>query len=95
MINKFKSNYIKNLSFYYIGQFSIFIHQNSKRIAFSKFSTDIEVTAFKNPDNSIAIVLLNRNNFNKEYNLVIENTVIHDNLDSHAIVSYLVNFVDF
>lgn len=95
MINKFKSNYIKNLSFYYIGQFSKFIHQNSKRIAFSKFSTDIEVTAFKNPDNSIAIVLLNRNNFNKEYNLVIENTVIHDNLDSHAIVSYLVNFVDF
>lgn len=90
MINKEKNNYIKNLSFYYIGHFSKFIKPGAKRIAFSRYASDIEVTCFKNVDSSIAIVLLNRNNFNKEYNLCIQDIVIHDNLDSHAIVTYLI-----
>lgn len=90
MVNKEKNNYIKNLSFYYINHFSKFIKPNAKKIAFSSYSTDIEITAFENTDNSIAIVLLNRNNFNKEYNIVLDDKVIHDNLDSHAIVTYLI-----
>lgn len=36
------------------------------------------------------IVMLNRTNLNKEYNLIIDNIVIHDNLDNHAIVSYTI-----
>ena len=90
MINKEATDYIKNLTFYYIGHFSKYIYSGAKRIAFSKYTDNIEVTAFKNPDNSIAVVLLNRNDFNKEYNLCINDIVIHDNLDSHAIVSYLI-----
>ena len=50
----------------------------------------IELIAYKNLDNSIGIVLFNRDNNNHVYNLCIENKVIHDNLDSHAIVSYLI-----
>lgn len=91
MISQNKDSYIKNLTFYYIGHFSKFIKPNSKRIAFSKFTDSIEVTAFKNPDNSIAIVLMNKNDFNKEYNLCINDMIIHDNLDSHAIVTYVIN----
>lgn len=90
MLNKENTDYIKNLSFYYIKHFSKFIRPGARLIAHSSYSSDIEVTAFKNNDNSIVIVLLNRNDFNKEYNLVIEDTLIHDNLDSHAIVSYLI-----
>lgn len=90
MINSEKTNYIRNLSYYYIGHFSKYIKSEAKRIAYSKYTSDIEVTAFINSDNSIAIILLNRNNFNKEYNLCINNSVIHDNLDNHAIVSYLI-----
>lgn len=90
MINKEKTDYIKNLSFYYITHFSKFIKPNAKKIAFSTYSTDIELTAFENIDGSIAIVLLNKNNFNKEYNIVLNDKIIHDNLDSHAIVTYLI-----
>ncbi len=90
MINKSKDNYIKNLSFYYIKHFSKYIKPNAKRIAFSRYTEDIEITAFKNEDNSISIILLNRKDTNKEYNLCINNKVIHDNLDSHAIVTYLI-----
>ena len=42
-------------------------------------------------DDSIGVVLLNRDSTNHVYNLCIENKVIHDNLDSHAIVSYLID----
>lgn len=90
MINSSKTDYIKNLTYYYIGHFSKFIMPGSKRIAFSKYTSDIEVTAFKNPDNSIAIILMNRNNFNKEYTICLNDVTFHDNLDSHAIVSYVV-----
>lgn len=90
MINSDKTNYIKNLTYYYIGHFSKFIMPGSKRIAFSRYTDNIEVTSFKNPDNSIAIVLMNRNNFNKEYTICLNDISIHDNLDSHAIVTYLI-----
>ena len=90
MINKEKNDYIKNLTFYYIGHFSKFIQTGAKRIAYSKYTSDIEITSFINPDNSIAVVLMNKNDFNKEYNLVIKDNIIHDNLDSHAIVTYLI-----
>lgn len=90
MLNKSKKDYIRNLTYYYIGHFSKFIQRGAKRIGFSRYTEDIEVTAFKNPDNTIAIVLLNRNNFNKEYNICINNIVMHDNLDSHAIVTLII-----
>lgn len=91
MLSQNKTSYIKNLSFYYIAHFSKFIKPGAKKIAFSKFSDKIEVTAFKNPDNSVIIVLLNRNNFNIEYNLKINEKIFHDNLDAHAIVTFQIS----
>lgn len=90
MLNKDSSDYIKNLSYYYIGHFSKFIKVGAQRIAYSKYTSDIEITAFKNLDNSLVVILLNGNNFNKEYNLILNNIVMHDNLDSHAIVTYFI-----
>lgn len=90
MVNSEKTDYIKNLSFYYIKHFSHFIKSGAQKLAFSKYTDNIEITSFENTDGSIVVVLLNKSNFNNEYNLVINNEVIHDNLDSHAIVSYLI-----
>ena len=87
MLNLSKNTYTKNLSFYYIEHFSKFIRPNSTKIGFSKFSDKIEVTAFKNPDNSVIIILLNRNDYSIEYNLKINEQILHDNLDKHAIVT--------
>ena len=90
MINKDNTDYIKNLTFYYIGHFSKYIKKEAKRIAFSRYTQDIQITAFQNPDNSIVIVLLNETDNNREYNICIKDKVIHDNLDSHAIVTYVI-----
>ena len=89
MLNNDWSDYIKTPTYYYIGHFSKLIKPGARRLAFSRYTDSIEVTSFINPDNSIAIVLLNKNDHNKEYNLCINGTTIHDNLDSHAIVSYI------
>ena len=91
MLSLSKNKYIKNLSFYYIKHFSKFIKTNAKRIGYSKFSDKLELTAFKNPDNSVIIVLLNKNNINIEYNLKIDDQIFHDNLDKHAIVTFKIN----
>ena len=90
MLNKKHDDFIKNLSYYYISHFSKFIKPGAHRIAFSKFTDQIEMTAFKNKDKSLIIVLFNKNDFNKEYNLVLNDKVLHDNLDKHAIVTYVI-----
>lgn len=90
MINKNNMDYIKNLTFYYIGHFSKYIKPNSRRIGLSKFTDKIEATAFKNFDNSIAVVLLNRNEYNIEYNLNLNGKIFHDNLDKHCIVTFVI-----
>jgi hypothetical protein len=63
----------------------------AKRIHLSKFSENISAIAFKNPDNSVIINLLNANDFNIEYNLCYDKYFFHDNLDSHAIVTFVIN----
>lgn len=93
MINKNNSDYIKTPAFYYIGHFSKYIKPHSQRIHLSTFTEDILATAFKNDDNSLVVVLFNKNNFNIEYNFCYQNYVFHDNLDSHAIVTLIINGV--
>lgn len=48
------------LSYYYIGHFSRFVRPGARRILVSKYSPDIEATAFVNEDDSKVLVLLNR-----------------------------------
>lgn len=48
------------LSYYYIGHFSRFIRPGARRILVSKYSPDIEATAFRNEDGGKVLVLLNR-----------------------------------
>lgn len=91
MINKNNDGYIKTPAFYYIAQFSKYIKPGAIRIGFSRFTESINMTAFMNPDNSIIVVLLNQNNHNIEYNLCINNQTFHDNLDSQAIVTFIIN----
>lgn len=91
MLDKQNKDYIKTPSFYYIAQFSKYIKPGAIRIGFSRFTENINVTAFKNLDNSIVVILLNRNSYNIEYNLCIDNKTFHDNLDSNAIVTFVFN----
>lgn len=58
-----------------------------------KFSENICATAFKNPDKSVIIILLNKTDKHTEYNLCYNNYKMHGNLDSHAFVTYQIKDV--
>lgn len=61
MCNTETGEFEEKLSFHYIGHFSRYIKKDAKRIAFTKYTDKLEVTAMKNQDGSIAVVMLNRN----------------------------------
>ena len=90
MANFFGKNYVKNASFYYIGHFSKFIKRDARRIGFSKFTDDLEVTAFQNPDESIVVVILNKTDINKKINLVLDEKVYSDKIDKHTIITFVI-----
>ncbi|MBP3255586.1 MAG: glucosylceramidase [Clostridia bacterium] len=87
MIDKNKNGYIKTPSYFYIGQFSKYIKPGAKRIEITSDYDNIDITAFENNDKSIVLVLLNKNDYNIEYDFCYKNYSFHDNLDSHAIVT--------
>ncbi|MDF2943061.1 MAG: glucosylceramidase [Herbinix sp.] len=60
MVDTQNDTFEVKLSFDYIGHFSKYIKKGAKRIAFSKYTKQLEMTAFKNLDGSIVLVLLNR-----------------------------------
>lgn len=76
MIANDDGTYRKDLTFDFIGHFSKYILPGAKRIGFSRCNDQIEMTAAKNPDGSIVVVLLNKNNNDQEYAIRMEGKVI-------------------
>lgn len=57
------------VSYYYIGHFSKFIRPGAKRIGFSRFTDELEVTAFRNTNGEVAVVVMNRGEKEMDYYL--------------------------
>lgn len=90
MLTSDEKDFVKTSSYYYIGHFSKFIKPNAKKIAFSSFSEDLEITAFKNQDNTIALIILNRKWFDINYNISINDRLIKDTINANSILTYLI-----
>jgi len=58
-------------SYYYLGQFSKFVRPGAKRIISSSSRSNLETTAFVNPDGKIAVIVLNLTDKEVKYNMVI------------------------
>lgn len=90
MLNEDNSDYVKTLAYYYIGHFSKTVQVGARRIAFSKYTSDIAITAFKNPDNTTAVIILNNSGHDVKYNLCMDNIMFKDSICANSIVSYLI-----
>ena len=90
MLNDNSTDYVKNLSFSYIGHFSKYIQVGAKRIAYSSYTDKLEITSFKNPDNTITVVIMNKYDWNIDFNLWIKDKLIHDTVESHSIISLII-----
>lgn len=89
MLNKDNTDYIKSLAFYYMAHYSKFIKPGAYRIAYSKYMEDITLTAFKNPDDSIAVVMCNRKDYDIDFTLCIEDSMFKDKLEAQSMISYV------
>ena len=70
-----EGGYEKKASFSYIGHISRFILPGAKRIGWTKYTDRLEVTAFENPDGSLAAVFLNRTAEDLPVNIRLEGNV--------------------
>jgi glucosylceramidase len=84
-----------HLSFDYIGHFSRYIKKGAKRIAYSKYTDKLEMTAFKNPDGALVLVMLNRNDYDIPVNVDINLKLFHADITKNSIATAVINSSEF
>lgn len=90
MCNPKENTVEKRLTYYYIGHFSKYIQEGAVRLATTRYTDKIEVTAFKNPDGTYAVVLLNRSEKDVDLSLRIENEAFNLTSKAHTIMSAII-----
>jgi glucosylceramidase len=78
-------------SFQYIGHFSKFIRPGARRVIASATIDTIETTAFKNPDGSVAVVVLNTTDKDQPFTLKMNGNVAVAASPAHSIVTLIVH----
>ncbi|WP_075679298.1 glycoside hydrolase family 30 protein [Roseburia sp. 831b] len=84
-----KSEVSKQLFYYYIGHFSRYIRSGAVKIGTTRYTDAIDMTAFENPDKSIAIMLLNKTNQAQPYVLKEAEKGVTGELAPHSIQTIL------
>lgn len=74
-------------SFYYLGHFSKYIRPGAVRIGHSVANDALEVTAFKNPNNSIAVVVMNRTDEKIPFSLKANGKTAVSSSPAHSIMT--------
>ena len=77
-------------SFYYLGHFSKFIRPGARRVISSATTDVLQTTAFRNPDGSIAVVVLNTTDQDQPFNLKLAGNVAAAASPAHSIVTLVV-----
>lgn len=93
MVDTTDNSYEEKLSFHYIGHFSRHIQKDAKRIAFTKYTDKLELTALKNPDGSIVLVILNRQEEDMEVSLRVSGKYTEIPVPKSSIVTGIVTEV--
>ena len=76
-------------SYYYIGHLSKFVKKGAKRIGYSRWTTDLDTVAFKNPDGSIVSVVLNRTDEDLEIRHRLCGKMVEGMAEAHSIATYV------
>jgi glucosylceramidase len=78
-------------SFHYIGHFSKFIRPGARRVTASATTDTIETTAFKNPEGSIAVVVLNTTDKDQPFTLKVGSDVAPTSSPAHSIMTLVIH----
>jgi len=74
-------------SFFYIGHFSKFIKPGAKRIACSSSRAQLLTTAFKNPDGTFVVIVMNQGDTEVAYRLYVEGQAAETSSLPHSIMT--------
>jgi glucosylceramidase len=77
-------------SYYYIGHFSKFIRPGAKRIVASSNRDALQSTAFRNPDGSVAVVVMNSTDKPLDFQLWIRGQAAATASQPHSIMTFVV-----
>jgi glucosylceramidase len=75
----------KQLSYYYMGHFSRFLQKGAKQIMTSVYTSQLEVVAFRNPDQTTAAILFNPTDKEIPVHLCMEGESTSLSIPSHSI----------
>lgn len=78
---------IYNSSYYYIGHFSKFIKAGAKRIQSSCDTDLVSLATFKNPDDTLVLVMMNENDSASNVKINLGNDVFTIEMKAHAITT--------
>ncbi|WP_339221871.1 glycoside hydrolase family 30 protein [Paenibacillus sp. FSL H8-0332] len=79
-----------NSSYYYIGHFSKFIAPGAVRIGMDSAAADVLAAAFRNPDGSLAVVLMNEGGEARTLTLGLGTETAECSLPAHSIATHLI-----
>ena len=80
-----------DLIFDYVGHFSRYIQPGAKRAGFSRCDDHAEITAAVNPDGSLAVVALNKENEDRAYALRIRGKVIRVSFPARTLSTLVID----
>ncbi len=90
MYNRQTKTLTYNPSYYYLGHFSRYIKPNAKRILIKQtVDPDIFVTAYKNIDGSIIIIIQNEG-WIKQYTMIVDGKSINLSIPDRSITTYII-----
>ena len=90
-----KGTYEKQLSYHYIWHFSHFVEPGATHIASTRFSEDVDASAFLNPDGSIIAVLLNLLPTQKDIFLRMQGNIVPVSLAGDSICTVRLEKANF
>lgn len=76
-------------SYYYIGHFSKYIAPGAVRIGCTKYTDKLEASAFKNPNGTIAVIVMNRSEQELPYTLRHRDELAESSVPAHSIQTLL------
>jgi glucosylceramidase len=76
-------------SYYYIGHIAKFFRPGARRILCSTSRDRLEATACRNPDGSVAVVVINRSEAPQNFHILANDQAWPTRLPAHSIATYL------
>ncbi|MGI4870893.1 MAG: glycoside hydrolase family 30 protein [Janthinobacterium lividum] len=77
-------------AYYYIGHFSKFIRPGAQRLSSASNRDWLQTTAFRNPDSSVVVVVLNKTDTAREFQLWIGGQAAPAHSAAHSIMTLLI-----